>query len=188
MTKERYGVYYTPHTSLWSSLFSHWVSSEFEVRSNFHICCCWALGCILVFIIWDHVILRHYTDVIMGAITSQISSLTIVYSTVYSDADQRKHQSSASRAFVWGIHRWPVNSPRKWPVTQKMVPFDDVIMTSLRLFQFRPSLITVPRWGFFSAPGGCSSTHGFFLQATAFPMLKVFIYFYLNFPEVCAFC
>ena len=47
----------------------------------------------------------HYNDVIMGAIASLITSLTIVYSTVYSDADQRKHQSSASLAFVWGIHR-----------------------------------------------------------------------------------
>ena len=53
---------------------------------------------------------------------------TIVYSTVYSDADQRKHQSSASLAFVWGIHRGPVNSPHKGPVTRKMCPFDDVIM------------------------------------------------------------
>ena len=41
----------------------------------------------------------------MSAIASQITSLTIVYSTVYSGADQRKHQSSASLAFVWGIHR-----------------------------------------------------------------------------------
>ena len=64
----------------------------------------------------------YYTDVIMGAIASQITSLTIVYSTVYSDADQRKHQSSASLAFVWGI------DPHKWPVTRKMLPFDDVIM------------------------------------------------------------
>ena len=55
----------------------------------------------------------HYVEVIMGAIASQISSLTIVYSTVYSDADQRKHQSSASLAFVRGIHRGPVNSPHK---------------------------------------------------------------------------
>ena len=47
----------------------------------------------------------HYNDVIMSMIASQITSLTIVYSTVYSDADQRKHQSSASLAFVWGIHR-----------------------------------------------------------------------------------
>ena len=70
----------------------------------------------------------HYDDVIMSAIASQITSLTIVYSIVYSDADQRKHQSSASLAFVWGIHRGPVNSPHKWPVTQKMFPFDDVIV------------------------------------------------------------
>ena len=63
----------------------------------------------------------------MGAIASQITSITIVYSTVYSGADQRKHQSSASLAFVRGIHRWPVNSPHKLPVTQKMFPFDDVI-------------------------------------------------------------
>ena len=46
----------------------------------------------------------------MGAIASQITSLTIVYSTVYSGADQRKHQSSASLAFVRGLHRWSVNS------------------------------------------------------------------------------
>ena len=45
------------------------------------------------------------TDVIMITIASQITSLTVVYSTVYSDADQRKHQSSVSLAFVWGIHR-----------------------------------------------------------------------------------
>ena len=56
----------------------------------------------------------------MTAIASQIASLMIVYSTVYSGADQRKPQSSASLAFVWGIHRWPV--------TRKMLPFDDVIM------------------------------------------------------------
>ena len=65
---------------------------------------------------------HHYGDVIMGAIPSQITSLTIVYSTVYSGADQRKHQSFASLAFVRGIH------PHKWPVTRKMFPFDYVIM------------------------------------------------------------
>ena len=53
----------------------------------------------------------------------------IVNSTVYSGADQRKHQSSTSLAFVQGIHRWPVNSPHKGPVTRKMFPFDDVIMS-----------------------------------------------------------
>ena len=66
----------------------------------------------------------------MGAMTSQITSLTIGNSTVYPGADQRKHQSSASLAFVRGIHRGPVNSPHKVPVTRKMFPFDDVIMSS----------------------------------------------------------
>ena len=60
---------------------------------------------------------------------SQITSLTIVYSTVYSGANQRKHQSSASRTFVRGIHWSPANSPHKEPVTRKMFPFDDAIMT-----------------------------------------------------------
>ena len=71
---------------------------------------------------------NHYHDVIMSSLASQITSLKIVYSIVYSDADQRKHQSSASLAFVRGIHRGPVNSPHKGPVTRKMFPFDDVIM------------------------------------------------------------
>ena len=70
----------------------------------------------------------HYVDVIRDMMASQITSLMIVYSTVYSDADQRKHQSSTSLAFVRGIHRRPVNPPHKWPVTRKMLPFDDVIM------------------------------------------------------------
>ena len=64
----------------------------------------------------------------MGMIASQITSLTIIYSTVNSGADQRKLQSSASLAFVCRIHRRPVNSPHKWPVTRKMFPFDNVIM------------------------------------------------------------
>ena len=71
---------------------------------------------------------QHYNDVIMGVMVSQFTSLTIVYSTVDSDADQRKHQSSVSLAFERGIQQGPVNSPHKWPVTPKMFPFDDVIM------------------------------------------------------------
>ena len=59
---------------------------------------------------------------------SQIASLTIVCWTVYSGADQRKHQSSTSLAFVRGIHRWLMNSPQKRLVRRKMFPFDDVIM------------------------------------------------------------
>ena len=72
----------------------------------------------------------HHNEVIMSAMVSQITSLTVVYSTVHSGSDQRKHQSSASLAFVWGIHRWLVNSPHKGPVTWKVFPFHDVIMIS----------------------------------------------------------
>ena len=66
----------------------------------------------------------------MGAKASQISSITTVYPTVYSGADQRIHQSSTSLAFVSGIHRGSVNSPHKGPVTRKMFSFDDVIMNA----------------------------------------------------------
>ena len=64
----------------------------------------------------------------MGVIASQITSLTIVFSAVYLHTDQLKHQRPASLAFVRGIHRKPVNSPHKWPITRKMFAFDDVIM------------------------------------------------------------
>ena len=70
----------------------------------------------------------HYDDVIMTMLASQITSLPVVCSIVYSGVNRRKHQSSASLAFVREIHRGPVNFPHKWPVTRKMFPFDDVIM------------------------------------------------------------
>ena len=72
----------------------------------------------------------HDSDVIMSSMASQITSSMIVYSTVYSVADQ-KHQSSASLDFVRGIYRWSLNSPHKGPVTLKMIPFDDVTMPRL---------------------------------------------------------
>ena len=64
------------------------------------------------------------------------------YSIFYSSADQRKHQRYTSLAFVWGIHRWPVNSPHKGPVTRKMFPFDDVIMRTfeMQLLQSKKTL------------------------------------------------
>ena len=96
--------YPTPLTGRWESLYQEYCGGALVLPS------------------------KHYSDVIMVVIASQITSLTIIYSTVYSDADQRKHQSSASLAFVRGIHRWPVNSPHKGPVTRKMFAFDDVIM------------------------------------------------------------
>ena len=103
--------------------------------------CVWSIYSIL----W-----LHYSDVIMNMMASRITSLTIIYSTLYSGADERKYQSSASLAFVWGIHLWPVNSPHKWSVTRKMFPFDDVIMCdSLVLWQInkkRAMLKAMANW------------------------------------------
>ena len=105
----------------------HWIKwwhDVIEHAASIYPSCWWTTcGC---FFVSPHYL--HYDDVIMGGIASQITSRTIVYSTVYSAADQSKHQSSASLAFVRGIHRGPVNSPHKWPVTRKMFPFDGVIM------------------------------------------------------------
>ena len=85
---------------------------------------CWTLGPCDI---------KHYNDVIMSAMTSQTKGVSITCSTVCSGADQRKHQSVASLAFVRGIHRWAVDSPHKGPVTRKMCPFDDVIMYWMNL-------------------------------------------------------
>ena len=77
---------------------------------------------------------RHYGDVIMSVVASQITSVSIVCSTVCLGANQRKHESSASLALnVRGIHQWPLDSPHKGPVTRKMFPFDDVIMITLEV-------------------------------------------------------
>ena len=77
---------------------------------------------------YGYTIITHHSDVIMGTMVSQITSPTIIYSTVYSGAYQIKHQSSASLAFVRGIHRWP----HKGPVTRKVYPFNDAIMVWMR--------------------------------------------------------
>ena len=97
----------------------------------------------------------------MGAMAPQTTSLTIVYSTAYSGADQRKHQSSSRLVFVRVIHRWLMNSPHKWPVTRKMFPFDDVIMLieigariSNRIHCFLWVVVTHP------CPTSISSTYG----------------------------
>ena len=75
-----------------------------------------------------HIVLKYYSDIIMSAMASQITGVSIVCSIVCSDADQRKHQSSTSLAFVMGILQWPMDSPHKKPVAQKMFLFVDVIM------------------------------------------------------------
>ena len=69
-----------------------------------------------------------YSDLIMSAMSSQITGVSSVCLTICSGADHRKYQSIALLVFVRGIHRWPVDSPHKGPVTRKMFPFDDVIM------------------------------------------------------------
>ena len=111
------------------------------------MCMCLYAGvlyCDYVALVLDCADSIHYGDVIMGAIVSKITSLAIVYSTVYSGADQRKHQSSALLAFVLGVHRGPVNSPHKWPVTRKMFPFDDVIMCDRPVAVFTETLSQSP--------------------------------------------
>ena len=110
---------------------------------------------IVLFHIWIEIFQAHYCDVIMTTMVSQITSLTIVYSIVYSDADQRKHQSSASLAFVRGIHRRPVNSPHKGPVTRKKFPFDDVIMQLLYYINYT-------KWSFDRTFGASLHTFGSF--------------------------
>ena len=70
---------------------------------------------------------NHNSGVIMSAMASQNTGVSIVYSTVCSCVD-KKHKCSASLAFFVGIQRWTVNSPNKRPVTRKTFPFDDVIM------------------------------------------------------------
>ena len=93
-------------------------------------------------------LLLHYDDVIMGSMASPITSLTIVYSTVYSGADQGKHQSPASLDFVRVIYQVPENSVHKWPVTPKMFPFDDVIMR----LSYRQILVCVIHGYIFAPP------------------------------------
>ena len=92
---------------------------------------------------WSRYRLYHYSDVITTTVASQMNSLTVVYSIVYSEADQRKHQSSASLVFVRGIHRWPVNSPHREPGTRNMFPFDDVIMIIGRLGSRQPDYFVI---------------------------------------------
>ena len=68
----------------------------------------------------------------MSPMASRITCFSVVYPTFCSGTDQRKHESSASLAFVRGIHRWPVNSPNKERATRKVFPFDDAIMYLIR--------------------------------------------------------
>ena len=116
-------------SDIFERIVSIWISHEYKIASKidwYHLFA--GNGCVLGWWEIEQNFEIHCIDVIMTTMASQITSLTVVYSIAYSDADQRKHQSSASLTFVRGIHRGPVNSPHKGPVTRKMFPFDDVIM------------------------------------------------------------
>ena len=78
------------------------------------------------------------SDVIMSAMVSQITSVSIVYFRLKETSKIR------SLTFVWRIHRWPVNSPLKGPETRKMFIFDDVIMLDYILRMRRNSRVI---WG-----------------------------------------
>ena len=110
--------------------------------------------------------LNHYSDVIMDPIASQITRLF----TVYAGAGERKHQRSASLAFVRGIHRWPVNSPHKGPVTRNMFPFDDVIMHWNGMSSFWRYSSEVVRMKTFSAASDEN-----FTKITTFPFQWIYV-------------
>ena len=127
---------YIPHVTPneWAPIFISWTNADIVY---------WHINAALAVVIECMRILRnsvnhtpntfcsaHYSDVIMNTIASQIPNLTIVYSIVFLGADQRKHQSSASLAFVRGIHRDRWISRTKGQLRGKMFPFDDVIMGS----------------------------------------------------------
>ena len=89
---------------------------------------------------WNNASGWHNCDIIMSVMASNITGISIVYSAVCSGADQRKHQTSTSLAFVWGIHQWQVNSPHKGTVTWKVFPFDDIIMRCFILYNGWPCI------------------------------------------------
>ena len=88
-------------------------------------------------VIVSKLLTRHYCDVMISAMASQITRVSVVCTTGCLGADQRKHQSYASLAFVKGIYCWPVNSPHKGTVTRKTFLSDDVIMETLYSSLFR---------------------------------------------------
>ena len=91
----------------------------------------------------------------MCAMASQITSVSIVYSTACSGTDQRKHQSSASLAFVGGIHQGPVNSPHKRPEMRKIMNGNRINFERNMYYFVVSTLIAIPvklPWIFAGAP------------------------------------
>ena len=121
-----------PLRFFWISLSFHWASqTQPQTLFTFFLIRTRPFYSISISTCRDLLYIQHYSDVIMSTMVSQITGVSIAYSTVGSGTIQSKHQSSASLAFVRGLHRWRVNSPHKGPVTRKMSQFDDVIMDTL---------------------------------------------------------
>ena len=83
---------------------------------------------LFIFCEMHNIIDFHYNDVIMSTMASQITSLTVVYSTVLFRHRSKKTSKLCVTGLCEGNSPWPVNSPHKGPVTRKMFPFHDVIM------------------------------------------------------------
>ena len=136
----------------------------------------------------------HHNDVIMNTMASQITSLMIVYSNVYSDEDQRKHQRSASLAYVRGIDRSTVNSPHKGPVTRKMFPFDDIIMwlgnhdpvhvSQVPLYMYRGSILLVTPCLLTRIREFIHTQHRNTTRGRIYPMLKQYLWHSETFPQL----
>ena len=90
--------------------------------------------------------LSRYNDVTMITMASQITGASIVYWSICSGAYQRKNQGSTSLAFVRGIQRGPVKFPHKGSITQKMFPFDYVIILLTILYSFLPRAPYMHQW------------------------------------------
>ena len=98
---------------------------------------------------WWMTLYRHFSDVIMSVMASQIIGVSIVSSIVCPGVDERRHQSSASLAFVRGIHRWPTDSPHKGLVTRKMSmtsSWTKMVSNTQKLIQMR---LPIAYWSLF---------------------------------------
>ena len=139
-------------------LFSHYITSvyrNYRIFKHRHQCILYSFDIVkfkyLLTLRYPCLSAQHYSGVMMGAMASRIASLTVVYSTVYSAADEKTHQSSVSLAFVRGIHRcrW---IPSQRAGNAEKIPFDDVIMNK----------------------HGCSSLPGTLLHDDWLPNMKTF--------------
>ena len=72
-----------------------------------------------------HYCTSHCNDFRIGAMASQITGVSIVWSTVCSGAEQQQQQQKIKAPRHWGES---MDSNNKGPVTRRMLPFDDVIM------------------------------------------------------------